>query len=463
MRVLLVKPSVVSDAVQPNLGLAYLAASLPAEHAVAILDGVLEPFSESDFERTLAERQPDLVGFQCLTSEVARVRALAGVAHRTRPGTVVVVGGPHPSAMDDGALDELGPDVDFAFRGEAEPGFPALVKALVSGDRSVRRLSRVPGLVFRTRQGAIRQNQPRRTDLSCFPLPRWDLVRPERYPPSPNAAFLQRWPVAPIITSRGCPFDCAFCGASALAGRQVRYRPLQQVLDEIALLLARGVREIHLEDDNFTFDRDYARRFCEAVSRRFPGLSWACPNGARLESLDRELLALMRRSGCHSIGLGIESGSQRMLDRIGKRQSLEDVREAVERVHAAGIAAVGFFIIGLPGETRVEIEATIRLALELPLRRANFMLFTPFPGTRLWSELGEPRPGTAPPSFAEVGYVPAGFTAAELKAAQRRAFLRFYLRPAAAISLLADLRSPRHAYWILRRMLRWMIPRGGQA
>jgi len=458
MRILLVKPPLISDAVQPSLGLASLAASLPAEHEVAILDGVLGPFSGPQLARRLLDRRPDLIGFQCLTADVRTVRALAGIVRRSLPDAAVVVGGPHPSALDDGGLSELGPEVDFAFRGEAEPGLPGLVAALAAGDRSARRLSRIPGLVYRGPDNRVRANAPRRADLNRLPLPRWDLVQPERYPPSPNAAFFERWPCAPIVTSRGCPYDCAFCAASTVAGRKVRYRPLDSVLDEIALLRSRGVREIHLEDDNFTFDRDYALGFTEAVARRFPGLSWACPNGARLQSLDDELLALMRRGGCHSIGLGIESGSQRILERIGKGQSLEEVRQAVHRVHRAGIGAVGFFILGLPGETRDDVEATIRLALELPLRRANFMLFSPFPGTRLWTELGESRADPMAKSFAEVGHVPEGWTAAELKTAQRRAFLRFYLRPRAAASLIADVRSVRHAYWIGRRMLRWMVP-----
>ncbi|NOZ85803.1 MAG: B12-binding domain-containing radical SAM protein [Deltaproteobacteria bacterium] len=460
MRVLLVKPPGTSDSVQPPLGLAYIAAVLSADgHEVAVLDGLLENMDKRSFQERLWSLQPGLVGFQCLSHDIASVKQLAESTRNYSGDCKVVVGGPHPTCTKHGGLDYFGDLVDYAFRGEAEPGFPMLIKILESGNEQGRDLRTVPGLAYRE-GGAVRVNAVHRPDLKDLPLPRWDLLKPETYPPSPNAAFFQKWPTAPIITSRGCNHHCSFCAASIISGSKVRYRPIESVLEEIGVLRERGIQEIHIEDDSFTSDRNYVETFCDAISSTFPDLAWACPNGVRIDTLDLELLKLMKKSGCHEVSLGVESGSQRILDRVGKGQTLGEVRAAVEKINKAGMVAIGFFIIGFPGESIEEAEETIRFSLSLPLRRANFMLFRPLPGTGSWVQAGKPLPDTLPPSFAEVSYVPAGWSARGLKKMQRKAFLKFYMRPGAALHLVTDIRSPGHFLWIAKRIFRWMISTG---
>ena len=187
---------------------------------------------------------------------------------------------------------------------------------------------------------------------------------------------------------------------------------------------------------------------------------WTCPNGVRLNTLDRELLQAMKRSGCYSVSVGIESGSQRILDTMKKGITLQEIRSKVGLIREAGLKPIGFFILGFPSETREEMDMTLRVSQSLGLKRANFMLFHPFPGTEAFRAIQErmDRNGLllTAPSYAEVSYVPEGFTVHELKARQRKAFLRFYLRPSMLLSLFCDIRSMRHAYYIFRRIVRWM-------
>ena len=165
-----------------------------------------------------------------------------------------------------------------------------------------------------------------------------------------------------------------------ISGVPLRTRSIAHVLDEIEVLVHRhGIGEIHVEDDNFTARRKYVLEFCEGVSRRFPGLTWCCPNGVRLDTLDAELLAAMRRSGCYSLSVGIESGCDSVLETIQKRINTDEVREKVELIHRIGLKTTGFFVIGLPEESEEQIRQTARFARSLPLDHAQFSSFSRCP------------------------------------------------------------------------------------
>ncbi|MBI5528162.1 MAG: B12-binding domain-containing radical SAM protein [Deltaproteobacteria bacterium] len=458
MRVLLVSPVYISDSLQPNLGLGYLAAAAGRRHEVRIVDKFTGEVRPDLFAVELRRYQPDVVGVQALYLEIDVVGDLLTVAKRWRRRCTTVIGGPAPTAQAGELFLRFGDNLDYAFAGEAEVGFPALLDILASGGPKDADLRAVPGLV-RRKGSRVLANPQAVTDVASIPMPAWSLLDPLAYPPAPHGAFYRLRPVAPVITSRGCPHRCGFCAASQVASRRVRYRPLDHVLDEIEYLLGeRGVREVHLVDDNFTFSREYVEAFCEGIERRRLRFPWACPNGVRLQTLSEDLLARMKAAGCYSLSMGIESGVQETLDHLRKDQTVEEARRAVGLVHESGIHAVGFFMIGIPGETRRQMEETIEFSLSLPLRRANFMFFVPFPGTPLYPEAQSACRLPRVRSFAEVSYVPDGMTAAEIKALQRVAFMRFYLRPRQFSWLLSDIRGPRHMKWVGKRMARWLVP-----
>jgi len=293
--------------------------------------------------------------------------------------------------------------------------------------------------------------------LDTLPMPAWDLLQPETYPEAPHGAFTRSFPTAPIIITRGCPSRCTFCSGKTITGTRVRKRSVANVMKEIQHLAARGVREFHIEDENFTLDKKLALEFCESLQSSGLNMSWSLPSGVRIDTLDDELLDQMERSGCYSLALGIESGSNRTLTATRKGLTVELVRRKMELFRGRRIKVTGFFLFGLPGETLEEMEKTIELALELPLDRAQFNNFMPLPGSDIWESLRqEGRLGNLDWKrffVHDVAYCDDGIRPEQLKQLQRRAYLRFYVRPRIMISLISEIRSLSHLKFLLRRFI----------
>ncbi|MCL4236163.1 MAG: radical SAM protein, partial [Deltaproteobacteria bacterium] len=237
-------------------------------------------------------------------------------------------------------------------------------------------------------------------------------------------------------------------------GAKVRKRPAASVVDEIEWLRRDfGVDEIHFMDDNFSMHAQYVRDICEDLLLRDIRIPWACPNGLRLDSLDAELLRLMERAGCYSMAVGIESGSDRTLAAIRKHLDTSTIRRQIELIkRETRIRITGFFIVGLPGETQIDIETTIRFARELPLDRANFFNYSPFPGSSIYESLKESgeieRIDPSDLYIHHVVYSPDQLPIEKLRALQRRAHLAFYLRPRILMGLAREIRS-----WFQLRVL----------
>jgi radical SAM superfamily enzyme YgiQ (UPF0313 family) len=455
MRVLLVKPYSHFPTRIPHLGLGYLATALrQAKHTPLIADCTRERINGRGLVRLARESAAEVIGISMFSADLPVVADLIPQLRRALPDARLILGGPHPTALPCDTLRQL-PEVDYIVAGEAELSLPRLLEQLASGPVDG---DSIPGLAWRE-SGQIRTSLPRwETDLDSLGFPAWDLLGPELYRIAPHGAFVRQMPVAPIITTRGCPYPCTFCAARVISGVPLRARSIGHVLDEIDLLIRRhGIREIHIEDDNFTARRNYVLEFCEGVSRRFPGLSWCCPNGVRLDTLDAELLAAMRRSGCYSLSLGIESGCDPMLKTIQKKLETAQVREKVELIHSVGLKTTGFFIIGLPDESEEQIRQTVRFARSLPLDHAQFSVFLPLPGTVHFDSYVQKVGLEAVPwkNFYTTDPVqwPGGIPIARLRRLQRRAFFAFYFRPRVVLNILRKLRGPRHFWHLLRRAI----------
>ncbi|MHB1465171.1 MAG: B12-binding domain-containing radical SAM protein, partial [Thermoleophilia bacterium] len=277
-------------------------------------------------------------------------------------------------------------------------------------------------------------------DLDALPFPAWDLIDPRTYPDLPHLLLHQKFPVAPVMTSRGCPFDCNFCASTTLWGRGWRTRSSGNVVDEIELLVRDyQVKEIHFEDDNFTLKASHAAAVCEEIIRRQLDIVWCTPNGVRVDSLSEDLVRLMKRSGCYGLAFGIESGSQAVLDRNKKKLDLGKVAAKVKMVKRHGIEAHGFFIVGLPGETVDTIRETIDFARRVPFDRANFALLSPLPGSDIFQKYVLDRGNGQKIDYSAFNYF-TPFPLGELDAAmlnkwQRRAVYSFYLRPRPLLNL----------------------------
>jgi anaerobic magnesium-protoporphyrin IX monomethyl ester cyclase len=466
MRILLIKP--INDrycVVQPPLGLGYLAAVVHrCGHRAEILDAGRVRLTWKGFVDLIDWGRYDLIGFQMFSYELPSVKKHLEIVKRRSPGTVTLVGGPHISGDPEGTASYL-EGMDFGFAGEAEAGLGKFLRLEWKDYSDPARLDKIPNLVWR--RGGRTAVNPRAPvlDPDDIPLPAWDLIDPRNYPPAVHGIFYRYRPIAPIVTSRGCPFPCTFCAGRAVTGTVLRYRSVENVIGEILLLRDKfGVREFHIEDDNFTGKRDYVIEFCREVIARAPGLAFALPNGIRLDTLDREVLTLMERAGFYSIAVGIESGSGRVLKLMKKNLTPGLVREKTDLIReCTGMRLSGFFLIGYPGETEEEILETIAFALSLKLDLASFLITIPLPGSPLWEEYGRPDySGVEWADFVPSRAIPgvSGIPPRRLKQLQRQATIRFYLRPGVVWRLAREIRGGDQLRIIRRRLLDIILPRG---
>jgi hypothetical protein len=297
-------------------------------------------------------------------------------------------------------------------------------------------------------------NRPRIDPLDQVPLPDRTLLPMHRYRSSIARATAQ--PSQSLLTSRGCPGVCSFCSKLTF-GTHVRYFSTERILEEFFLLRDRyGARDVAVWDDNFVSNPEVALAVCDGLRSRKFGRTWSVE--ARIDGVDRSVLAALKAAGCTYIAYGIESGSQRILDYIHKKITKEQVRAVVAMTKEIGIPIRGYFMLGFPGETLGEMEETVKFALELDVEVASFTLFIPLPGTveyRRACQSGVFDPEyflhriTPEFNFPDLPiYVPAGLSAEQLLKFHRRAYSRYYFRPKIVLRKLAALRQPRE-FWSL--------------
>ena len=466
MKVLLVRPVTPERLVLnvvPPMGLGYLASPLRKNKiAVDILDCVQRGCDYPQFENFVKEYNPDVIGFSSFSHDIPSVEQSIGLLKEINSRIVTFVGGPHPSSRPENIWDDY-PSVDYGFRGEGEAGFLKIIEYLSSIGEPWNKdfldeseLRSVPGLIWKCNDKVCCNDQVFQSDLDAISFPAWELIDISGYQSAPQGVIFKNQPVAPMIITRGCPFLCTFCAGYNITGRKLRFRSIENVMQEIDLLYNKyNVREIHILDDNFTLDKEFARKFCEELIRRKLDISWCCPNGLRLDSLDRETLVLMRKAGCYYVSIGIESGSQRVLDMMKKKLKISEIKRQVDMVRSVGLDVNGFFILGYPGETIDDIRKTIDFARELDLTRAAFYNFLPLPGTSVYEELleGHKIDGLdwTKMSQCDVPYVPDGMKAYQLKEFQRSANLKFYLRPTIFYRLLREIKSVSQLKFIVKR------------
>jgi anaerobic magnesium-protoporphyrin IX monomethyl ester cyclase len=363
----------------PPLGLLYIAATLEAEgHVVAVqdfaVDGRVGRFDFSPYR---------VVG---LTTDTCRSGLAYDLARRAKEaGALVVIGGPHTHYCEEEALATG--HVDFVVRGEGEETMAELLRVLQGGGDP----RRVAGLSFaggRLADGSLEvlrsADRPPPADLSALPFPARHLVRLESY----RKAQVFGRPAATITTSRGCPSNCHFCAVPDFVGRRLRYRTLENVMEEIDLLYHRhGYRALCFMDDNFTVNPRWASSIArEIIEREYDLHLWLF---SRPDTIVRnpEMVELLARAGTKTIFMGIESGREETLKEFNKRYKPEVARQAVQLLKNSGIETLGAFILGSESDDRKTIQETVDFACDLDTETAQFSILTPFPGTRLYEQL----------------------------------------------------------------------------
>lgn len=432
----------------PMLGLLQLAAVLrDAGFRTVVVDAPARALSYDSTVREVIAAEPAAVGMTAFTPSVFNAAKTARLLKAARPGLPVVLGGPHPAALPEDTLRQF-ECFDAVAVGEGEPLVAPLFAALAES----RDLSSLPGLALR-RGGETVLTPPALPvkELDKLPFPAWELAPgfPRAYRPAAHTH--RRFPCATMFTTRGCPEQCRFCDRSVF-GNAVRGYSAEYVVDQMEHLIRRfGVRDLIIYDDIFPLLRPRLLRICELIRSRGLDLTWSC--NSRVNFADPEPLRAMREAGCWQIGYGIESGSQEILDLIGKRIRLEQVERAIRLTEEAGIRTKGFFITGHPGETRETLRKTVDFAKSLRLSDYQTCFFTPFPGTELHRDAekyGVVVAGWDRMNLLSPAFVPAGLTAGELEYWAARSYREFYLRPRIILRYLANIRRPSQAFQVVR-------------
>ena len=478
----------------PQTGLAMLGAMVEREgHVARIIDCMAEPMSAEELERECHDWRPDVI---IANSATPTIRNDAEVLERLARATAALCGfvGPHVSALPERTLEET--RADFGLINEAEETVAELVRALAAlmaaaagpGDHSTavrvrQTLGTIRGLVWRhppmdeaghvarpdqkhlrdseAVPGRIEVNavRPLIDDLDALPLAARHLLPNDAY----RMPFFGDHPFATIIPARGCPWPCTFCRAGRVWGRKIRNRSVENVMREVRSLGGEfGIRRLVFMTDSLTLDRKWAGELFAALEALDEPVDWIC--NSRVDSVDAEMLAAMKRAGCRMISFGVESGCQEILDLSKKRITVEQSERAVALAREAGIPTMAYFILGLPGETRQTVARTAAFARRLNPDYVNFHIATPFPGTPLYEEAVRKGWLTSDrwEDFEEEGSVvmEAGeLTGEELRRAQRRAMRSFYLRPsklareALAVRSWGDLAARLRAGWRMLRTL----------
>lgn len=352
-----------------NTGLAYLAGAL---RAAGIAEVQVLDFNNHarDIQRRLeaAVRNADVVGVSVKTFTAPAGAEFLKQALAINPSCLTVAGGPHIT-LDGIGFMKSHPECAVGVVLEGEESFADLV--------AEKPIDQIAGVLYRKgNQIVATDSRKPNMDIDGLQFPDYTV-----FDSLPGGVI----PAYPLLTSRGCPYPCTYCSVGKVSGLKWRGRCGENILCELerARQMHRST-EFKVVDDNFTYKMDRAAAICEMLIERRANFKWSCPNGVRADRLTPELLKLMKRAGCHSISLGIESLVPEVFANIHKGEPLEKVIQAVKMIQQAGMKVEGFFIIGLPGSTYETDMQTLREARRLKLDAYAWSMLVPYPGTRIW-------------------------------------------------------------------------------
>ena len=328
-----------------------------------------------ELHSVIVNYNPDVVGISIKTVKEPSALKIAEITKRISPDIKIVAGGPHPTVSPEEILAL--PFFDYVVKGEGEETMAQMVEALYKDSD----LRDVPGISYRNK-GKVYHNPLRPLIRNLEDLPKPDrkfLIDYNDYTPNQLG-----W----LMTSRGCPYDCAYCSSKSIWSRKVRYRTLEDVLDEIhELRVEHGVTNLNFMDDSFTVNRKYLFNLCNAFIEKKLKMTWSCLTRADL--MDADTIRKMKSAGCTKVDIGVESGSQKVQKIIKKGIDLDQVRKIAKLLRKNNMFWAGFFMMGFPGETKKDILKTLKFMKEIKPNWVCFSIFTPYPGTALFEKAKE--------------------------------------------------------------------------
>jgi len=377
----------------PFLGIGYIAGYLEkfSSHQVEIFDAHTYGFSPSEAAKRILDKNPEVVGIHAITDNRFKAIDLVKELKKRNKNIITLMGGPHFSSTARNA-SELVPEIDYIIKGEGEKLTVQLLDAL----EEKRKIFEVSGLVYRKDKGEIVENPPADliTNIDDLPMPAWHLFDLKQYTKPIDGTNIR---AVGVLSGRGCPNLCVYC---ANAGKRLRLRSPQNFVDEVEFLNKEyDYKGFDFWDDTITMVRSHIKGVCEELMRRKLDIVWY--GRARVNTVDKDLLRLMRRAGCIRISYGIESGSPRILKVIRKNITVEQARVAVQLSSQAGMAVVSNFMVNLPDETMEDLKMTINLMKELREIKNSYPAYgftVIYPGTEL--ELMAKKQGIMPWDFS---------------------------------------------------------------
>ena len=373
--ILLIYPKYTYPRKNPPLGLAYLASYIRERgYEPVIVDLNIDDLDDRDLTALIDARQPVAVGISFMTNQYGEALGVAAIAKAARKDMPIIAGGPHASALPRELLHEC-VAIDYVVVGEGEVTFAELLDFLGAGGDA----SNICGLCYRTDEGVV-QN-PRReliADIDSLPSPAWDLLKPDKY----SVHSITKENAYVILSSRGCPNQCIFCDSHTIFGRQFRGRSAENIFQELELLHRDyGMTSFDFVDDMITLKKERVMELCRLIDESGIAFTWMA--NARVNTLDVEMLAAMKKSGCVRIDVGVESGDPRVRARAKKGITDQQIINAHKMAREAGIQVGTFTMVGNLGETMSSVKMTADLLKDIS-DDVMVSIACPFPGTELY-------------------------------------------------------------------------------
>ena len=435
-------PSIVEEerGYNPPLGLLYIAAFMErhAKHNVTVIDSQVDKLDYSSLQAKIASIKPDVVGITAMTMTMVDVINTANIVKETNHAIKVVLGGPHVNLFPDETIKLK--NVDCLVLGEGEAVFTDLVNAIDEKSE----LGEIPGLVFENNGEMINTGQRLLiSDLDELPFPARHLVPYKKY----TSLLSKGSVVTTVFTSRGCPFKCSFCDRPHL-GKIFRARSSVNVVDELEACTKLGIYEFLIYDDTFTVNKRRVIDICNEIIRRELSIGWDIRT--RVDTVNEEVIAHLKKAGCQGIHYGVEAGTDKILKILNKGITINQVKEVFNLTRKYRIPILAYFMIGSPKETLEDIYQTFKVMKDLNPDYVHLTILTPFPGTKIyfdglgdgvikkdyWKEFAKnPTSDFIPPHWAEI------FTRDELHELLVKGYKAFYFRPSYIFKRIRSLRS----------------------
>ncbi|MFA5350386.1 MAG: radical SAM protein [Candidatus Omnitrophota bacterium] len=415
---------------------------------IRILDSENMGLNQADTVKEIRHFYPDLIGITANTCVFDSVKILTALIKNILPTVPIILGSSHVSALPEQSLRES--KADFVVVGEGEIALSEVIAKMQNGENS---WDEINGLAYLA-NGKPRINPPVKLiqDLDVLPFPARDLIDNRRYSAAPTKR-VSLGPITLISTSRGCPYDCGFCAQQAIWGRRTRLRSPESVVVEIEECVNKyNIRTFNFTDELFTSNLERVMSISHLICEKKLNIKWVC--SARAEKFDFKVLKTMHTAGCREISFGVESGNQKILERISKGTNLQEIHRVINLAKKAGITTHASYILGYIGESESTIKDTIRFAKQLNTHVAAFFIASPLPGSRLYREFLEN--GYLDPKASWVNYSPFSnqqnilnlptISSKTIRIWHRRAIREYYFRIG---YILPRLLSIRHFYEIV--------------